>query len=158
MALVVYFDKCLSGVQSKCWSKDPFLCFCTILLDFNANVLKMRNFVKIVMIFAHKKPHFLVQTMFIFTFGNHELLKGPVCNPFTHTYFGDWVPKIPTFRPQNCQIWPNTTQLRTMCKYSFNIKWRTHRYNNFLLVYTFNLFGAQRFGGQTQVVNWRVTI
>ena len=26
---------------------------------------------------------------FIFTLGNHELLKGPVSNPFTHTYFGD---------------------------------------------------------------------
>ena len=36
---------------------------------------------------------------FIFTFGNQILLRKPVCNPFTHRYFGDWIPKILTCSP-----------------------------------------------------------
>ena len=49
---------------------------------------------------------------FIFTYGNNEPLKWPVCNPFTQSCFGDWVPKIFNFSLWNCRIWPSTMQLR----------------------------------------------
>ena len=44
---------------------------------------------------------------FIFTFGNHKPLKGPVCNPFSHRYFGDQVPKKTTFSQRKL---PNMTE------------------------------------------------
>ena len=43
----------------------------------------------------------------IFIFGNHEPLKRPACNPFTHRYFWDWFLKISTFSPWNL---PNMTE------------------------------------------------
>ena len=45
--------------------------------------------------------------------GNHVLLRKPVCNPFAHIYFGDWVPKILTFSPWKMPIIVKSTPYRT---------------------------------------------
>ena len=46
---------------------------------------------------------------YIFTFGNNEPLKGPVCNPFSRRFFGDRVPKILLFSLQKL---PNMTKYK----------------------------------------------